>query len=62
MNMTLDIKMPEEPAYSSNFGAWIAFTGKGPSGDQEIYVMQGDLGALVLASDPADDYQPAWKP
>jgi serine/threonine protein kinase len=61
-DMALDIKMPEEPAYSSNFGAWIAFTSKGPSEDYEIYVMQGDLGILALASDPANDYHPAWKP
>jgi serine/threonine protein kinase len=62
MNLLLTISEPETPAYSSNFGAWIAFTGKGSSRDYELYVMQGDLGALVLASDPAEDYQPAWKP
>lgn len=62
MNLLLTISEPETPAFSSNFGAWIAFTGKSSAGDYEIYVMQGDLGALALASDPAEDYQPVWKP
>ena len=62
MNLQLTINEPETPAYSSNFGAWIAFAGKSSSGDHEIYILQGDLGPLALASDPEEDYQPAWKP
>jgi len=62
MDLDLGVKMPQDPAYSSNLGAWIAFSGQSQAGNSEIYLLQSDVGVQVVAADPADDFHPTWKP
>ncbi len=50
-----------EPEYSPD-GFWIVYTAF-PSGNRDIYIINpSGVGQVQLTSDPANDFDPAWRP
>ena len=62
-----EVRIAEQirPVYTARFSYddfWIAFEGV-KDGNHDLYIMQGNGNSLTrLTDDPANEYQPAWRP
>ena len=60
--ITTALMFAENPAFSPD-GSWIVFTGAGEEPGLEIFrMLRTGIKLAALTDDPADDYQPAWRP
>ena len=60
--VTTSLTVAENPAFSPD-ASWIVFNGAGQEPGLDIYLMLRTGARLTaLTDDPADDYQPAWRP
>lgn len=59
----LDLPRPIEDAEFSPDGLWLAYEGRDNKGNRDVYFMTVTGGNLTrLTSDPAADFDPAWRP
>ena len=61
VNVKMNLLSINNVDYSSN-GVWLAFEYNGERGTDIYYSTATGAGSTAIAADPADDFDPAWRP